>query len=89
MAARLSRCSLGNDGVLKRVRNYCGLIKIARSGFPCEKTAKRPSGFGLHQLRNRCIRLEGLQRDDLYLSGRVAWINGHNNAITFVGVFRF
>ena len=42
MAARLSRCSLGNDGVLKRFRNYCGPIKIARSGFPWEKTTKRP-----------------------------------------------
>jgi hypothetical protein len=26
---------------LKRFRNYCGLIKIARSGFPWEKTTKR------------------------------------------------
>jgi hypothetical protein len=27
--------------ILKRFRNYCGLIKIARSGFPWEKTTKR------------------------------------------------
>jgi Carboxypeptidase regulatory-like domain/TonB dependent receptor/TonB-dependent Receptor Plug Domain len=27
--------------LLKRFRNYCGLIKIARSGFPWEKTTKR------------------------------------------------
>ncbi len=27
---------------LKQFRNYCGLIKIARSGFPWEKTTKRP-----------------------------------------------
>ena len=27
--------------VLKRFRNYCGLIKIARSGFPWEKSTKR------------------------------------------------
>ena len=26
---------------LKRIRNYCGLINIARSGFPWEKTTKR------------------------------------------------
>src|ERR1700677_1874148 len=26
--------------VLRRFRNYCGLIKIARSGFPSEKTTK-------------------------------------------------
>ena len=26
---------------LRRCRNYCGLIKIARSGFPWEKTTKR------------------------------------------------
>ena len=25
---------------LERFRNYCGLIKIARSGFPWEKTTK-------------------------------------------------
>jgi hypothetical protein len=28
------------NGVLKRFRNYCGLIKVARSGFPWEKTTK-------------------------------------------------
>jgi superfamily I DNA/RNA helicase len=27
---------------LEQFRNYCGLIKIARSGFPWEKTTKRP-----------------------------------------------
>jgi hypothetical protein len=31
--------------VLKRFRNYCGLIKIARSGFPWGKTTKRPLAF--------------------------------------------
>jgi hypothetical protein len=25
---------------LERFRNYCGLIKVARSGFPWEKTTK-------------------------------------------------
>ncbi len=32
---------LSNINVLKRFRNYCGLIKIARSGFPWEKTTRR------------------------------------------------
>jgi hypothetical protein len=27
---------------LEQFRNYCGLIKIARCGFPWEKTTKRP-----------------------------------------------
>src|ERR1700684_1510921 len=27
---------------LKQFRNYCGLIRIARSGFPWEKTTKMP-----------------------------------------------
>jgi hypothetical protein len=30
---------------LKRFRNYCGLTKIAWSGFPWEKTTKRSSAF--------------------------------------------
>ena len=30
-------------------RNNCGLVKIARRGFPGEKTTPR---FGLHQLQN-------------------------------------
>jgi CubicO group peptidase (beta-lactamase class C family) len=29
-----------NSVILKRFRNYCGLIKVARSGFPWEKTTK-------------------------------------------------
>jgi len=29
-----------NPGPLKRFRNYCGLMKVARSGFPWEKTTK-------------------------------------------------
>ena len=28
------------DVIVKRFRNYCGLIKIARSGFPWQKTTK-------------------------------------------------
>ena len=28
--------------LLEQFRNYCGLINIARSGFPWEKTTKRP-----------------------------------------------
>ena len=28
-------------GTLERFSNYCGLIKIARSGFPWEKTTRR------------------------------------------------
>jgi hypothetical protein len=28
--------------LLRQFRNYCGLIKIARCGFPWEKTTKRP-----------------------------------------------
>ena len=31
---------LSNINVFKRFRNYCGLIKVARSGFPWEKTTK-------------------------------------------------
>jgi hypothetical protein len=31
----------GQPGVnVKRFRNYCGLMKVARSGFPWEKTTK-------------------------------------------------
>ena len=92
-----SRTSLPS---LERFRNYCGPIKVARSGFPCQKTTKggvappgflraaltegndvlasftesrmqfdgttklhRKSGFGLHQLRNRCIRRRRLSVD--------------------------
>jgi hypothetical protein len=29
-------------GSLRQFRNYCGLIKIARCGFPWKKTTKRP-----------------------------------------------
>jgi hypothetical protein len=29
------------QGVLRQFRNYCGPIKIARCGFPWEKTTKR------------------------------------------------
>ena len=36
---------LSNINVFKRFRNYCGLIKIARSGFPWEKTTRRSSAF--------------------------------------------
>jgi hypothetical protein len=28
--------------VLERSRNYCGLINLARCGFPWKKTTKRP-----------------------------------------------
>src|SRR5580658_9173146 len=31
------------DDGLKRFRNHCGLIEIARGGFPWEKTTKRPA----------------------------------------------
>jgi hypothetical protein len=31
--------------VLRKFRNYCGLIKIARCGFPWKKTTKRPVIF--------------------------------------------
>src|SRR5665213_19354 len=30
---------------LERFRNYCGLIKVAKCGFPWEKTTKRPFAF--------------------------------------------
>src|SRR5580658_6038975 len=30
---------------LRRIRNYCGLITMARSGFPWEKTTKRRLAF--------------------------------------------
>jgi hypothetical protein len=36
---------LSNINVFKRFRNYCGLIKIARSGFPWQKTTRRSSAF--------------------------------------------
>ena len=40
------RCHAGFSGqpdvIVKRFRNYCGLIKIARSGFPWEKPRKGP-----------------------------------------------
>jgi hypothetical protein len=43
------RCHAGFSGqpdvIVKRFRNYCGLIKIARSGFPWEKTTKRSLAF--------------------------------------------
>jgi hypothetical protein len=54
MAARLSRCSLGNDGVLKRFRDYCDLIKITRSGFPWEKATKRSVASIYTNCENRC-----------------------------------
>jgi hypothetical protein len=31
------------DRDLKQFRNYCGLIRIARCGFPWEKTTKMPT----------------------------------------------
>jgi hypothetical protein len=37
----LSAREMAKKYALKRFRNYCGLIKIARSGFPWEKTTKR------------------------------------------------
>ena len=51
LATELEDC---RPAKLKRFRNYFGLIKIARSGFPWEKTTKWVLGFGLHQSRNRC-----------------------------------
>jgi hypothetical protein len=32
--------------MLERFRNYCGLIKVARSGFPWEKTTKGDVALG-------------------------------------------
>jgi len=29
-----------SENALERFRNYCGLIKVVRSGFPWEKTTK-------------------------------------------------
>jgi hypothetical protein len=40
------------------VRNYCGMIRIARCGFPWEKTTKRPVASRIscaeHSLRASC-----------------------------------
>jgi hypothetical protein len=65
MAARLSRCSLSNDRVLKRFRNYRDLIKIARSRFPWEKTTKRSVASIYTNCEIAVVPLDGLQREDL------------------------
>jgi hypothetical protein len=46
------RLSANSSDALRQFRNYCGLIKIARCGFPWKKTTKWPKRFGQHQLRN-------------------------------------
>jgi hypothetical protein len=40
-------------GPVERFRNYCDLIKVARSGFLWEKTTKGHVASLLHQLRDR------------------------------------
>ena len=39
---RLNRNCAGAQAGLEQFRNYCGLKKVARCGFPWEKTTKRP-----------------------------------------------